>query len=376
MILIQPLLDPHGWGRHTTFTSTSANASTTQVEELYRLFYVWNNEEEDGEDHVDDYGDSDDDDTTRRRLPNRRRRRRTKNDVWDTGVGSHQEEGNGKSREAGWSLSPIENWYHALVAVNNDTPLPPMTSKTAWTTPKQIEEAIRRAFKTFNKQNPAATVAVDTSHLHKYSIRAIQLLREQQIMWNHSSTHVTDSIVRVTATSQCIEKAASDSVLNVTLPPVVTPQMVALSTKYRFAYRIRLENVSTDQTVQLVGRYWHIAEQQHDSDDSSSSAATPPPIEVNAPYTGAVGQLPVLQPGQVFEYMSGTDLATPCGQMKGHLYMARVPKSTISAKSGDEVDALKFASATTKDTMTEQESDELESRLFEAAVAPFPLEAL
>lgn len=125
-----------------------------------------------------------------------------------------------------------------------------------------------------------------------------------------------------------------------------------LEKKFRFAYRIRIENQS-DESVQLLGRYWHIEELTQDGDVDDSE----PPIRVNSPETGAVGQLPVLRPGQVFEYMSGTDLTSTKGTMKGHFYMARVPSDTHSAKTGDHVKALK--------------GDDK----FEVEVAPFPLEA-
>ena len=70
-----------------------------------------------------------------------------------------------------------------------------------------------------------------------------------------------------------------------------------------------------------------------------------------------VGHLPVLQPGQVFEYTSGTDLSASGGVMKGHFYMARVLEDTISAKTGNMVEALKL-------------DDKLE-----VAILPFPLAA-
>ena len=65
--------------------------------------------------------------------------------------------------------------------------------------------------------------------------------------------------------------------------------------------------------------------------------------------------MPVLRPGQVFEYMSGVDLATPTGTMKGHFYMAKVAEGTISAKSGDDVESIRL-------------QDPLE-----VTIAPFPL---
>lgn len=70
-----------------------------------------------------------------------------------------------------------------------------------------------------------------------------------------------------------------------------------------------------------------------------------------------MGQLPVLEPGQVFEYTSGTDITNAKGVMRGHFYMARVPRKTNAARAGDHVDAMK------------------DGDLFEAAVQEFPLEA-
>jgi uncharacterized protein affecting Mg2+/Co2+ transport len=161
-------------------------------------------------------------------------------------------------------------------------------------------------------------------------------------------------------------------------PSVITPQILADSTpKYRFAYRIRVENVSDDQTIQLMGRYWHISEEPPAMTSSISDIDPPPPIVVDSPSTGAVGQLPVLHPGQVFEYMSGTDLATPKGTMKGHLYMARVPSSARSAQSGDNVEALLKQKQKQHPEGEMEENDDFaeDFRLFEATVAPFPLEA-
>lgn len=53
-----------------------------------------------------------------------------------------------------------------------------------------------------------------------------------------------------------------------------------------------------------------------------------------------VGHLPVLQPGQVFEYISGCDLFTKHGTMKGSFHMAIVDGSTRSAIVGDPIDVF------------------------------------
>ena len=147
-------------------------------------------------------------------------------------------------------------------------------------------------------------------------------------------------------------------------PSALSPSSLMPETKYRFSYRIRIENTSSD-CIQVLGRHWNIQEYDgdvsgagNDSSSRKSHVSSRDPIIVNAPFTGAVGHLPVLKPGQCFEYMSGTDLATKLGLMKGHFYVAVVPPETPSLKSGDSVDEL----LQTVDP-------------FEATVEPFVLEA-
>ena len=49
-------------------------------------------------------------------------------------------------------------------------------------------------------------------------------------------------------------------------------------------------------------------------------------------HTGVVGVLPVIGPGETFEYMSGTDLKGGGeGVMSGGFFFARVPEGTESA---------------------------------------------
>lgn len=71
---------------------------------------------------------------------------------------------------------------------------------------------------------------------------------------------------------------------------------------YVWAYTIQLENHS-DQTVQLINRYWQITDEQGLVQ------------EVRGP--GVIGESPVLEPGQAFQYTSGTSLNTPSGIMMG-----------------------------------------------------------
>ncbi|MGH6952770.1 MAG: Co2+/Mg2+ efflux protein ApaG [Alphaproteobacteria bacterium] len=69
-----------------------------------------------------------------------------------------------------------------------------------------------------------------------------------------------------------------------------------------WAYQVRIENQGSD-TVQLLSRYWRIV-------DSMGRVQ-----EVRG--AGVVGEQPVLQPGEAFEYTSGTPLPTPSGMMSG-----------------------------------------------------------
>ena len=71
--------------------------------------------------------------------------------------------------------------------------LPPMTSLTCWTTTKNLQDAVRTAFR--------IEYDLDTKSLHRWTIHAIQMIQDQQTMWNHSSVATTEQI-RVTATSR------------------------------------------------------------------------------------------------------------------------------------------------------------------------------
>jgi len=73
-----------------------------------------------------------------------------------------------------------------------------------------------------------------------------------------------------------------------------------------FLYTIRLTNEGPE-TVQLVSRHWIITDAMGQID------------EVRGP--GVVGQQPVLEPGESFEYTSGCPLSTPFGSMRGTYQM-------------------------------------------------------
>ncbi len=76
--------------------------------------------------------------------------------------------------------------------------------------------------------------------------------------------------------------------------------------RYFFAYRIHITNVGT-VAAQLVSRHWIIT-------DAAGKVE-----EVRG--LGVVGNQPLLQPGESFEYGSGCPLPTPVGTMKGTYQM-------------------------------------------------------
>lgn len=76
-----------------------------------------------------------------------------------------------------------------------------------------------------------------------------------------------------------------------------------LQNVYYFEYKIQIENQS-EHTVKLIRRDWFI----YDSLDI--------PRYVSG--EGVVGQQPILSPGEVYQYSSGSDLSSEIGYMEGH----------------------------------------------------------
>ena len=86
--------------------------------------------------------------------------------------------------------------------------------------------------------------------------------------------------------------------------------------KLVWAYRIRIENKG-HETVQLVRRSWVITDARGKVQKVHGA--------------GVIGQQPALDPGEVFEYTSGTPLDTPSGFMTGTYHM-------VVTASGEEFD--------------------------------------
>ena len=76
--------------------------------------------------------------------------------------------------------------------------------------------------------------------------------------------------------------------------------------RYVFSYTITITN-SGSVAAQLISRHWIIT-------DANNAVQ-----EVRG--LGVVGVQPLLQPGEHFQYTSGTVLATPVGAMRGSYHM-------------------------------------------------------
>jgi ApaG protein len=94
--------------------------------------------------------------------------------------------------------------------------------------------------------------------------------------------------------------------------------------RYVFAYTITIRNAGS-LAAQLISRHWIITDSQG--------------LVQEVRGLGVVGAQPLLQPGESFEYTSGTSIATPVGTMRGSYQMlaedgsrfeAPIPEFTLS----------------------------------------------
>ena len=94
--------------------------------------------------------------------------------------------------------------------------------------------------------------------------------------------------------------------------------------RYVFAYTITIRN-GGNVAAQLISRHWVITDAQG--------------LVQEVRGMGVVGVQPLLQPGETYEYTSGTSIATPVGTMRGSYQMiatdgtrfeAPIPEFTLS----------------------------------------------
>jgi len=86
---------------------------------------------------------------------------------------------------------------------------------------------------------------------------------------------------------------------------------------YVWAYQVKIENDGLEP-VQLLNRHWQISDARGQLQEVKGE--------------GVVGEQPTLKPGEVFEYTSGTPLATPSGIMFGSYEMETKTGERFSIK--------------------------------------------
>ncbi|SDY93248.1 ApaG protein [Collimonas sp. OK242] len=96
------------------------------------------------------------------------------------------------------------------------------------------------------------------------------------------------------------------------------------SSHYVFAYAITIQNTG-QVAAQLISRHWVITDANNHVEEVRG--------------LGVIGHQPLLQPGEKFEYTSGTSMATPQGSMLGEYFCvaedgeqfeARIPEFILS----------------------------------------------
>ena len=95
----------------------------------------------------------------------------------------------------------------------------------------------------------------------------------------------------------------------VTVEPVArfqADQSNPAKNQYVFTYTITITNTG-DVAAQLLGRHWIITDADHKVQEVKG--------------LGVVGQQPLLQPGESFEYTSGASIPTNVGTMHGTYQM-------------------------------------------------------
>ena len=100
--------------------------------------------------------------------------------------------------------------------------------------------------------------------------------------------------------------SVTDSIKVIVRPVYLEGQSTPSEDRYVWAYHVRIEN-NSDNIIQLRSRTWYIIGTNGIMQEVRGS--------------GVVGELPVLNPSDTFEYTSGTSLQTPSGIMFGSYRM-------------------------------------------------------
>ena len=87
--------------------------------------------------------------------------------------------------------------------------------------------------------------------------------------------------------------------------------------RWFWSYHVRIEN-HRDDTIQLLSRYWQIIDGRGMIQEVRGQ--------------GVVGEMPVIEPGDSFDYVSGCPLGTSSGQMRGHYQLMATNERSLKVE--------------------------------------------
>ena len=87
--------------------------------------------------------------------------------------------------------------------------------------------------------------------------------------------------------------------------------------RWFWSYHVRIEN-NGEETVKLLERYWRIVDGRGNVHEVRGQ--------------GVVGEMPVITPGDSYDYVSGCPLDTSAGSMRGHYQFVDGAGNRINAE--------------------------------------------
>lgn len=93
--------------------------------------------------------------------------------------------------------------------------------------------------------------------------------------------------------------------IEVEVIPIFVPDQTQFVNQYLYTYNISITNKGS-KTCQLMRRHWIIVDGNGHRDEVEGE--------------GVVGEQPVIEPGQTYQYSSYCPLVTPTGNMRGTFY--------------------------------------------------------
>ncbi len=131
------------------------------------------------------------------------------------------------------------------------------------------------------------------------------------------SRRVDRSFVMARAIDNVYQDVTRD--IRVEVVPVYVPEQTHFVNQHLYTYNISITNLSSN-ACQLLRRHWVIVDGHGKKEEVDGD--------------GVIGQQPLLQPGENFQYSSFCPLSTPTGSMRGHFefvdhnkerFLVRVP---------------------------------------------------